>query len=129
MNAPQIAAVAYTAATVGVCLFQIALASGAPWGELAMGGRFPGRFPPAMRVAALAQAFVLVALAAVVLSEAGIALPHLRGLSAVGIWAVVVISGVSLVLNTMTPSRRERILWAPVALVMTATSLVVALVS
>ncbi|HVS64961.1 MAG TPA: hypothetical protein VMT85_15820 [Thermoanaerobaculia bacterium] len=129
MNAPQLAAVAYTAATVGACIFQVALASGAPWGELAMGGRFPGRFPPPMRVAALAQALVLVALAAVVLSKAGVAFPQLRGFAVVAIWAVVVISVVSLVLNSMTPSRRERILWAPVALVMTVSSLVVALVS
>jgi hypothetical protein len=48
----QLAAIVYTLATAVVVGFRLALAAGAPWGEYAMGGRFPGRFPPAMRAAA-----------------------------------------------------------------------------
>ena len=42
--------------TLIIFLFQIALAAGMPWGHLAMGGRYPGKFPPNMRVGAVIQA-------------------------------------------------------------------------
>ena len=50
------AALLYTIISAGVIAFQIALAAGAPWGAFAMGGAFPGQFPPALRVGALAHA-------------------------------------------------------------------------
>jgi hypothetical protein len=31
-----------------VAIFQLALAVGVPWGNVAMAGKFPGRFPPAI---------------------------------------------------------------------------------
>ena len=40
---------------------------------------------------------------------------------------VVAVSGVAVLLNLVTPSKWERMLWAPVAIVMLATSLDVAL--
>ena len=66
MTATELAAIVYALATAVVVGFQVALAAGAPWGEYAMGGRFPGRFPPAMRAGALVQAVVLALLALVV---------------------------------------------------------------
>ncbi|MSP57207.1 MAG: hypothetical protein EXR69_16670, partial [Myxococcales bacterium] len=60
-DAVVVAAIAYALATALVVGFQVALALGAPWGELAMGGAFPGRFPPAMRVAAVVQGALLAA--------------------------------------------------------------------
>lgn len=50
------AALVFAVAAGGVVAFQIAIALGAPWGEYAMGGATPGRFPPPMRVAAVVQA-------------------------------------------------------------------------
>lgn len=108
-------------------LFQIALALGAPWGELAMGGRFPGKFSPAMRVLAVVQASVLALLAVVVAIRGGLVLPEYFDASVTVIWIVVGVSALSLVMNLVTPSKRERILWAPVAFVMLVSSLVVAL--
>ena len=107
--------------------FQIALAAGMPWGHLAMGGRYPGKFPPNMRVGAIIQGALLAFLAMIVLSRAGAAFPGLSNLSNTFIWAPVAISGVSLVMNLITQSKWERILWAPVALLMTVSSLIVAL--
>ena len=40
------AAIVYAATAAGVVAFQVALAAGMPWGEYAMGGAFPGQFPP-----------------------------------------------------------------------------------
>ena len=108
-------------------LFQLALAAGAPWGALAMGGRYPGRFPPAMRIAALMQIVLYGAMGAIVFARAGLILPDLFDASRTAIWAVVALMGVALVLNVMTPSKWERRLRAPVALVLLATSLLVAL--
>ena len=122
-----VAALAFAGLTAGVVAFQLALALGAPWGAYAMGGRSPGRFPPAMRVAAVGQAVLLTVIAVVVLSDANLVLPSLAQTFPWLIWAVVAFSAVSVVLNTLTPSARERRIWAPVALVMLACSLIVAL--
>lgn len=122
-----VAAYAFALAIVISVLFQIALALGAPWGHLAMGGRFPGKFPPAMRVAALVQAGVLALLAVIVLIKARLILAGFYTVSEIAIWIVVAVSLLSLIMNLVTPSRGERILWAPVALVLALSSLVVAL--
>lgn len=126
MNKVRFAALAYAVVSVGIIAFQIALAAGAPWGAYAMGGAFPGQFPPELRVAAVVQAVILAALALVVLARAGIAMPRWSRSSRWLIWVVVVFSALSLVLNLITPSAGERLIWAPVALVMLVISVVVA---
>ncbi|MGM0589625.1 MAG: hypothetical protein ACQETE_14475 [Bacteroidota bacterium] len=108
-------------------LFQFALAFGAPWGHLAMGGKYPGKFPLRMRIGAVIQSLVLSLLAVIVLTRAGTILPSYTQLSEMLIWIVVGISTLSLILNVITPSKWERILWAPVALMMLVSSLIVAL--
>ena len=110
-----------------VFLFQIALAAGMPWGHLAMGGRYPGKFPPNMRIGAVVQGALIAFLGMIVLSHAGVAFPGLANLSNYLIWVAVAISVISLILNLITQSKWERILWAPVGLLMTISSLVVAL--
>lgn len=122
-----IAAIVFGIAIVGIVGFQIALALGAPWGAYAMGGTFPGRFPPRMRVAAVVQAVVLALVGVVVVSHAGLLLPAIAETVPWAVWLAVGLSGVSLVLNAITPSVGERRLWVPVALVLLVSSLVVAL--
>lgn len=116
----------YTLFTSGVVLFQLALAAGAPWGEWAMGGAYPGQFPPPLRVAAVVQAALLVGMALVVLTRAGLFTPrwarHARWL----IWLVVAYSVIGLILNLITPSAGERALWAPVVFVLLVSSAIVA---
>ncbi len=126
MEIRRIAGVVYAVVSVGVAAFQIALALGAPLGSYAMGGAFPGQIPPALRVSALVQAAVLLLLAGVVLARAGVAL---RGWSRVSrwlVWLVVAFAAVSLVLNLITPSAGERMIWAPVAFVLLVSSVLVA---
>jgi len=123
----DIAAVVYAGLAVVVIGFQLALALGAPWGEFAMAGRFPGRFPPAMRVSAVFSAFLIAMMAGIVVARAGVALPALAEMSQWAIWIVVAYSVVGLVMNLVTPSKRERALWAPVTAVMLACSVIVAL--
>ena len=112
--------------TAVVVAFQLALAAGAPWGELTMGGAFPGQLPPRMRAAAIGSALVLAAFAAVVAARAGLAFPRWQRASRRVIWVVVVYSVVGVVLNAATPSPRERLLWLPVTIALMACALVVA---
>lgn len=124
---PVVAATIFGVLTGVVVAFQLALALGAPWGEMAMGGKHPGRFPPGMRVAALVQAAILVVIALIVFTRVGLVFDGFRVFSGYAIWFVVVFSGLSLVLNTITPSKKERLLWAPVTLVLLVCSVIVAL--
>jgi hypothetical protein len=127
MRLGRAAALLYTAVSVGVVIFQIALAAGVPWGAYAMGGAFPGRFPSALRIAALAQAALIVGMAVVVMSRAGLVLAKWSGVTRRPVWVVVALAAVSLVLNLITPSAGERAIWAPVALLLLASSAVVAI--
>ena len=126
MNISRVAAIVYAIVSFAVVAFQIALAAGAPWGAYAMGGAFPGQFPPALRVAALIQAAILVGMAAVVLARAGMVLPGWARVSRWLIWVVVAFAVVSLILNLLTPSAGERAIWAPTALLLLISSAAVA---
>ena len=127
MKKDIVAARIYAVVTFVVIAFQIALAAGAPWGAYAMGGAFPGQFPPELRVAAVVQAVILALLALVVLARAGIAMPKWSRTSRWLVWVAVAFSGLSLVLNIITPSAIERAIWAPVALIMLVGSVIVAI--
>lgn len=122
----DILAYIFSALTAAVVFFQLALALGAPWGEMAMGGKFPGRYPPKMRAAAVVQMIPLTLIALVVLTRAGIVFDEYFELSKSVIWFVVVYMAVGTVLNIITPSKKERMLWAPIAVVLLFCSFVVA---
>lgn len=115
MTLVNLAAIAFGGLAVLVCLFQFALALGAPLGHLAMGGRWPGKMPIPARISAVVQGGVMVAMARIVLGQAGV-------FTQVGpnwlIWLVVAITGLSTLLNNITPSAPERRLWGPVTVVM-----------
>jgi hypothetical protein len=110
-----------------VAAFQLALALGAPWGEYAMGGRFRGTYPPAMRVAAVAQMVQIGLLCAIVLMRAGFILKSWRQRWGWLAWTVVFFLAAGVVLNLITPSLMERLIWAPVAILLFLSSLRVAL--
>jgi hypothetical protein len=129
MTLRRISALLYAIVTGAVVAFQVALAAGAPWGEYAMGGAFPGQFPPALRIAALVQAALLVGLAAVVLTRAEVMQAKWFRASRWLIWIVVVFSALSFVLNLITPSAGERAVWAPIAFLLLAGSAIVAFIS
>lgn len=125
-RATRMAAFLYAILSSGVVAFQIALAAGAPWGAFAMGGAFPGQFPPALRIAALIQAALLVGMAVVVLARADLILPRWSRVSRWPMWIVVAFALLSLILNLITPSAGERTIWAPIAFLMLISSSIVA---
>ena len=73
-----------------------------------------------MRIAALAQVAIYGLMGAVVFARAGLALPGWFEASRIAIWVVVGVMALAVVLNLVTPSKWERRLWAPVAIVMFA---------
>lgn len=93
----------------GVAAFQIALAAGAPWGELAWGGQHAGTLPDRLRVASAVSAAVWIGAAAVA-THRGTG-RRVQGARA----AYAVLCGVGTVLNAVSPSAPERWLWTPVA--------------
>jgi hypothetical protein len=110
-----------------VILFQIALALGAPWGEFAMGGRFPGRLPPRIRLLNVVQIVVLLFFIIVVLAKSQLAFPGLYPFSRVAIWFVFGFFILGTLMNIITPSKKERLIWAPVNAILLILSLLLAL--
>ena len=110
-----------------VVIFQLALALGAPWGEMAMGGKFPGRFPPLMRIVALFQIVLLVLIAFMVLARAGLAFEGFFDISKSVIWGIVAFCLIGAILNSTTPSKKEKMLWMPIAIALLICSIIVAM--
>jgi hypothetical protein len=69
----------------------------------------------------------LTLLALVVLSRAGLVLPAWHGASRWLVWIVVAVMGAGGVMNLLTPSKGERLIWAPVATLLFLAALVVGL--
>ena len=115
----------FTVLTGIVMIFQGCLAAGLPWGAASMGGKYPGKYPPKMRVVAVINMIILGFFAAIVLSKAGLMFPGLKPVSNIGIWIVVAFFVFGTITNTITRSKIERI-WAPVALLQLITSIIVA---
>ena len=104
MDIRTIAALVFAVVAGGVVAFQFALALGAPWGAYAMGGSFPGRFPPPLRAAAIVQGVVIGLLAVVVLWDAGVVLREIATSFPGLIWVPVAVSALAVVLNAISRS-------------------------
>ncbi|MEM7566852.1 MAG: hypothetical protein AAF321_06420 [Pseudomonadota bacterium] len=116
-------AFAYAGLTALPLAMHVAVALGAPLGRLTVGGRFPGRLPPAWRFLAVVQGLLLALMASAVLARSGLGLPSLASLY----WPAVALTVLSLIANAASPSRPERWLWTPVLALMTGAALGVGL--
>ncbi len=127
MNIVPIAAYVYGFSTALIVVFQFGLAAGAPWGEAAMCGKFPGRLPPMMRILAVAAVVFWGFLAVIVFSRSGIVFEQWFTISRNLQWIVVVITFISALRNLFTPNKKQRSMWAPVGIVLFICSLIVTL--
>ena len=114
MDLTTLAALVFAIAAIGVIAFQLALPFGAPWGSYAMGGAFPGRMPPKMRIAAVVQAGLIALLAVVVLSAAGLLVPDLAA-AFPGLFGSPSSSPPRCRPERDQPQRRRTPIWVPVA--------------
>jgi hypothetical protein len=121
---------AYVAAVIFalLALFQLALALGAPLGDMAWGGRQPKRLPGKFRLASLISAPVLLFFAAIVLEEGGVIVTGLSdGLRAVVIWVIVAFLALNTLGNFASTSRKEMLIMGPAALIAFVATLIVAI--
>lgn len=101
----------------------IGVASGAPWGRFTVGGRFADTLPPLWRGLALVQASILCAMAVVMLDRGGIIA---LGIAEKVFWGCIGVTALSTLANAISPSRAERLLWTPVLVLMTGSSVALA---
>ena len=128
MNAIEIAVWLAVTLLALMTLFQIALIAGAPWGEYAFGGRNEGALPRDLRVFSAILILICPGIAGHFLAQIGV-FPQLldsnlnssTNISIVGIFAL------ALFMNLITPSKKERVIWTPVALVLLITSSIIAI--
>jgi hypothetical membrane protein len=117
----------FVAITIFIVGFQIALALGAPLGEFTVAGKFPGKLPPIMRVAAVIQILILLFFATMVVSKAGLAFDFISGIAAIGIWFVVAFFALGSFVNITSPSKKEKMLMGPLNLLLLVSTLIVAI--
>lgn len=127
MTLVPLSALTFALLCLGVCIFQLALILGAPWGEFTLGGKWRGVLPARTRWMPLLSLLLMVGMAAIVLTASGLAWSALQGRAQSLIWWVVGYCALGCVANAITPSRRERRIWLPVVLLMLTSSLCVAL--
>ena len=116
------------AMTLIVTVFQIALASGAPWGEYAYGGTKTGKLPTGFRINSVVAALVMLGIAGHYLAQLGVFEPILdpAGNSVVN-WVLVGFTGLSALANNATRSKKERMVWGIPTILMFLAALAVAL--
>jgi hypothetical protein len=122
----NLAAVFFAGLTGVAVMFQVALACGAPWGELTLGGKYRGRLPGLFRIVPIVSGALLTGFAVIVLAHAGLAFANVTAISNSLIWVVVAYCVAGTIANFITPSRRERMLWFPITALMLVSSTVVA---
>lgn len=103
-----------------VCLFQIALMCGAPWGEYTMGGQTTGKLPVQGRIAAGVSIIVLVVMAQALLAihGSGLFVTAPTWLIEALKWFTFGYAILGFLMNWITRSKKERMVWGPVATVL-----------
>jgi hypothetical protein len=121
------AAVLAAAGFLTIAGFQVALALGAPLGHAAWGGR-QRHLSTRLRIGSAVAVVIWILAALIVLGRAGFQvspLPH--AVERWGTWILVALLPVGALMNVASSSRWERYLWGPLALILAALTLVVAL--
>jgi hypothetical protein len=123
-----ISAIFLVVMTLVVTVFQIALASGAPWGEYAYGGTKTGKLPTGFRINSVVSAFVMLAISGHYLAQLGVFEPILdpAGNSVVN-WVLVGFTGLAALANNATRSKKERMVRGIPTILMFLAALAVAL--
>lgn len=127
MNIVELSAWIVVLALGLVSLFQIALIAGAPMGEYAFGGQNPGKLPTKFRIGSVFTLAIYVGIIGHMLAQLGI-LPKMlpAGLNSAANWAIFGLNLLSLVMNAISRSKKERDMWVPVALLLSVASYFVA---
>ena len=126
MASEWISAVFFSGFCFVVICFHVALLFGAPWGHLTLGGRYDRVLPVKIRLVSAPSAILMSLFIVAVLARGGVAFQGLHRISRMAIWPVVGYCVLGVLLNSVSRSKWERILWVPVTLAMLVTGLIVA---
>jgi hypothetical protein len=100
-----------------VVAFQVALVLGAPWGAFTQGGGNVGVLPTSGRAFAFVSILIVGLMGLTILARAGegpmATAP--RRLITVLAWLAMTYMGLAILVNLITPSPSERIVWAPMS--------------
>lgn len=107
--------------------FQLALVAGMPWGELTLGGKYPGVLPKNKRWIPILSVILLLTFAIIVETRAGNLFTEWEKISEIAAWVVVAYCGLGVLANSATSSKWERNIWLPVVIAALICSLLVAL--
>ena len=112
-----------------VIAFQVALVLGAPWGEYTQGGGTTGQLAAGGRIVAVVSAGILTLLGLGLMARVGwgpLAAAPARLVSVVA-WVAVGYSALAVLLNAVSPSGGERVVWVPVSVLLLGCALVTVL--
>ena len=115
MNVGQLFAYLYVLILGAVVIFQLCLIFGAPWGEYTQGGRYKGTLPINGKIAAGFSIPILIFLGASISSSAGL-MPDWERWTA---YIAIAIQSLNTILNWISPSQKEKLLWGPVTTFLT----------
>jgi hypothetical protein len=121
------AAIALTAILAPLTLFQLALILGAPLGEFAWGGA-DRVLPPAKRTGSAVSILVYALIGWIMLARAAqVPAPVPETAVVIAAWIVTAYFSLGILMNALSRSRKERFTMTPVAALLAALSLIVAL--
>jgi hypothetical protein len=103
-----------------VVIFQLALVIGLPWGEYTQGGKTKGRLSTSGRITAAVSAVILVGMAQALLAPRGVGLFATAPEWLIGsmVWVTFGYAVLGFIVNWITPSKKERLIWGPVTTVL-----------
>ena len=114
MSLFEVAAVCYAFLLLLVIIWQTCLIVGAPWGHFTQGGRYIGVLPPVGRIVAAFSISIMIFMAASATSAADL-YPYWAPWTAL---IAAALQTATTALNWITPSKPERLLWAPINTIM-----------
>lgn len=120
-----ILAILFTLLSLIVVTFQVLLFFKMPWGEYTMGGFHPGVLPKQYRIAALIQSFLILFNALVILNHSELLTFLSKSFTNFWMWVIMVMMGLSSIMNLITKSQKERRLWAPITLIIFISSIII----
>ncbi|PSK93694.1 hypothetical protein CLV63_116101 [Murinocardiopsis flavida] len=113
------------AVLIGLAVMQVLIIAGRPVGEYAWGGQHRVA-TPRLRRAAAAAIVLYVGFALLLMSRAGVLPGGSTGVIVVATWVLFAYCAVAIVPNSISRSRRERLVQTPVSIVLAFSVLVIA---